>query len=168
MKKNCASSWLFTKSVLCYVSETWAMYVWNIYIYIYIYIGNLFWEVTYVQPFRLSNAWNTREKINMCLWNKWKSICSKRRRADHSFRGVLPTVVRRCVWSRKPREWGGHDPRWVAAPQKKERICSKYVELFKIGILGKVTPTTYVVTSFLTGISVDIPQSVSWALYLTL
>jgi len=22
------------------------------------------------------------------------------RRADHSFRGVLPTVVRRCVWSR--------------------------------------------------------------------
>jgi hypothetical protein len=23
------------------------------------------------------------------------------RRADHSFRGVLPTLVRRCVWSRK-------------------------------------------------------------------
>jgi len=22
------------------------------------------------------------------------------RRTDHSFRGVLPTVVRRCVWSR--------------------------------------------------------------------
>jgi len=31
-------------------------------------------------------------------------------------RGVLPTVVRRCVWSRKPKERGGHDPRWVAAP----------------------------------------------------
>ena len=29
--------------------------------------------------------------------------------ADHSSRGVLPTVVRRCVWSR-PREWGGHGP----------------------------------------------------------
>ena len=40
------------------------------------------------------------------------------RRADHSSRGVLPTVVRRYVWSRKPQEWG-HDPRWVAAPQKK-------------------------------------------------
>ena len=40
------------------------------------------------------------------------------RRADHSSRGVLPTVVRRCVWSRKPQEWGGHDPRWVGATQK--------------------------------------------------
>jgi hypothetical protein len=30
-----------------------------------------------------------------------------------------------CVWSRKPREWGGHSPRWVAAPHKKKltRIC---------------------------------------------
>jgi len=29
-------------------------------------------------------------------------VCSQRslRRADHSSRGVLPTVVRRCVWSR--------------------------------------------------------------------
>jgi hypothetical protein len=26
--------------------------------------------------------------------------------------------MRRCVWSRKPQEWGGHDPRWVEAPQK--------------------------------------------------
>jgi hypothetical protein len=42
------------------------------------------------------------------------------RRADHSSRGILPTVVRRCVWSRKPQEWGGHDPRWVAEPQKKK------------------------------------------------
>jgi hypothetical protein len=24
-----------------------------------------------------------------------------------------------CVWSRKPREWGGHSPRWDAAPNKK-------------------------------------------------
>jgi len=31
-------------------------------------------------------------------------------------------VVRRCVWSRKPREWGGHDPRWIAAPQKKKDL----------------------------------------------
>jgi hypothetical protein len=29
-------------------------------------------------------------------------VCCQRslRRADHSSRGVLPTVVRRCVWSR--------------------------------------------------------------------
>ena len=39
------------------------------------------------------------------------------RQADHSSRGVLPTVVHRCAWSRKPQQWGGHDPRWVAAPQ---------------------------------------------------
>ena len=45
-------------------------------------------------------------------WERW--------RADHSSRGVLPTVVHRCVWSRKPQEWGGHEPRWVAAPQKKK------------------------------------------------
>jgi hypothetical protein len=31
-------------------------------------------------------------------------------------------VVRRCVWSSKPREWGGYDPRWVAAPQQKTYI----------------------------------------------
>jgi len=42
------------------------------------------------------------------------------RRADHSSRGVLPTVVRHYAWSRKPQEWGGHDPRWVAAPQHKK------------------------------------------------
>jgi len=33
-------------------------------------------------------------------------------------------VVRRCVWSRKLQEWGGHDPRWVAAPQEnKGKLC---------------------------------------------
>jgi hypothetical protein len=39
----------------------------------------------------------------------WMSVCSEccvlyrersLRRADHSFRGVLPNVVRRCVWSK--------------------------------------------------------------------
>jgi hypothetical protein len=44
------------------------------------------------------------------------------RRADHSSRGVLPTVVRRRVWSRKPQKWKGHDPRWVAAPQHKKKL----------------------------------------------
>jgi len=30
------------------------------------------------------------------------------------------------VWSRKPQEWGGHDPRWVAAPQQKNS-CYAYL-----------------------------------------
>jgi hypothetical protein len=25
-----------------------------------------------------------------------------------------------CVWSRKPPEWGGHSPRWTAAPHEKK------------------------------------------------
>jgi len=29
-------------------------------------------------------------------------------------------LVRHRVCSRKPQEWGGHDPHWVAAPQKKK------------------------------------------------
>ena len=45
------------------------------------------------------------------------------RRADHSSRGVLPTVLRRCVWSKNPQEWGDHDPRWVAASQNKKHVC---------------------------------------------
>jgi len=44
---------------------------------------------------------NSTGDIDVCqLWVfcvvKWRSL----RRADHSSRGVLPTVVRRCVWSR--------------------------------------------------------------------
>jgi hypothetical protein len=42
-------------------------------------------------------------------------------RADHLSRGVLPTVVRHCVWSGKPQEWGDHDPCWVAAQRERER-----------------------------------------------
>jgi hypothetical protein len=34
-------------------------------------------------------------------------------------RGVLPTVSRRCVWSRNLVWWGGHSPRWAAEPEKK-------------------------------------------------
>jgi hypothetical protein len=30
-------------------------------------------------------------------------------------------LMRRCVWSRKPQEWGGLDPLWVAAPQQKQK-----------------------------------------------
>ena len=47
------------------------------------------------------------------------------RRADHSSRGVLPTVVRRCVWSRKPQNWG-HNPRWVVAPQKQKYVFEEF------------------------------------------
>jgi hypothetical protein len=38
-------------------------------------------------------------------------------RADHSSRGVLPTVARRCVWSRNVVWRGGHTPRWTAEPE---------------------------------------------------
>ena len=31
--------------------------------------------------------------------------------------------MRCCVWSRKPQERGGHNPRWVAAPLKKKSSC---------------------------------------------
>ena len=29
------------------------------------------------------------------------------------------------MWSRKPQEWGGHDPRWVTEPQEKKNNISK-------------------------------------------
>ena len=38
-------------------------------------------------------------------------------RADHWSRGVLQTVMRRCVWSSKPHEWGGPGP-WLPAKEK--------------------------------------------------
>ena len=61
--------------------------------------------------------------IDVCLlWVLCVVRYRSLRRADHSSRGVLPTVVRRCVWFRKPQEWGGHDPRWVAAPQQKKKL----------------------------------------------
>jgi hypothetical protein len=53
------------------------------------------------------------------LWVSWGVREKALRRADHSSRRVLPTVVCRCVWTRKPQAWGGHDQLWVAAPQKK-------------------------------------------------
>jgi hypothetical protein len=38
------------------------------------------------------------------------------RRAGHSSRGVLPTMVRHCV-IKKPRGREGHGPRWAAEPE---------------------------------------------------
>jgi hypothetical protein len=52
------------------------------------------------------------------------------RRADHSSRGVLPTVACRCGWSRNLVKRGGHSPGWAAEPEKererereRERDC---------------------------------------------
>jgi hypothetical protein len=45
---------------------------------------------------------------------RWRSL----RWADHSSRGVLSTVARRCVWSRNLVIRGGHSPRWAAEPEK--------------------------------------------------
>jgi hypothetical protein len=39
-------------------------------------------------------------------------------RADHSSRGVLPTEVRRCLWSKKPYEWEGPGPLRTVAPKR--------------------------------------------------
>jgi hypothetical protein len=50
--------------------------------------------------------------------------------AHHLSRGILPTVVRRCVWSRN-QEWG-HSPRWAAAPQEKTFFVSKYEQKFHL------------------------------------
>jgi hypothetical protein len=56
-------------------------------------------------------------------------------RADHSSRGVLPTVVRRYMWSRKPQEREGHDPRWVAAPHQEKSI---YISCEVVGLDNKL------------------------------
>jgi hypothetical protein len=46
------------------------------------------------------------------------------RRADHSSRGVLPTVVRHCVWSRNLKNEEAKTRKWVvkASKRKKESI----------------------------------------------
>jgi hypothetical protein len=70
-----------------------------------------------------------------CCVLSGRGLC---RRPDHSSRGVLPTVVCRCVWSRKtkPREWGGQDtPTGYRAKKngfdKDRQHCAKGAELFK-------------------------------------
>jgi hypothetical protein len=45
---------------------------------------------------------------------RYRSVC----RADHSSRGVLQTVARRCVLSRNLMKLGGHSPRWAAESQE--------------------------------------------------
>ena len=47
------------------------------------------------------------------------------RRADHSSRGVLPSVVCLSVIV-KPRQWGGHGPLKAVAPWKKEYLHYGY------------------------------------------
>ena len=63
---------------------------------------------------------------------RWRSL----RRAGHSSRGVLPTVVRRCVWSRKPinNEALAHwPPHWgLLRLIKKNHIAWKFFQLFCI------------------------------------
>jgi hypothetical protein len=48
-------------------------------------------------------------------------LCNTVYWADHSSRGVLPTVVRRCVWSRNLMNEEAINPRWTAAPKKKKK-----------------------------------------------
>jgi len=53
-----------------------------------------------------------------CEWCVLSGKERSLRRANPSSRGVLPTVMRRCV-IQKPREWGGHGPLGAVAPNKK-------------------------------------------------
>jgi hypothetical protein len=34
-----------------------------------------------------------------------------------------------CVWSRKPHEWGGHSPRWAAAPYENK---NQYISVVQV------------------------------------
>jgi len=38
----------------------------------------------------------------------------------------------RCVWSRKPQEWVGHDPRWVAAPQWEKKLSVQICRCYRV------------------------------------
>jgi hypothetical protein len=66
---------------------------------------------------------------------KWRS----RRRNDHSSRGVLPTVARRCVWSRNLVKRGGHSPCWTAEPEKIITIITNHQGSNKYFILCILT-----------------------------
>jgi hypothetical protein len=59
---------------------------------------------------------NPAEGMNVCLFCVVK--CRSLRRADHSSRGVLPTVIRLCVWSRNLVVRGCRSPRWAADSEK--------------------------------------------------
>jgi hypothetical protein len=63
--------------------------------------------------------------------------------ADHSSRGVLPTVVRHCVWSRNLVIRGGHSPRWAAQPEKKKRNIQLILFLSQSkGVISVILLTT--------------------------
>ena len=72
---------------------------------------------------------NTAGRVEACLlWLYCVDSYRSLRRADHSHRRVLPTVVSLCVIY-KPQEQDGRGPRWVVAPQKQEtnnkvRVCA--------------------------------------------
>jgi hypothetical protein len=67
---------------------------------------------------------NHKDGMDVCLL--WV-LCAVRERSlrqgDHSSRGVLLTVVRRCVWSRKSRELGGPGPLGAVSPKTKTNMC---------------------------------------------
>jgi hypothetical protein len=60
----------------------------------------------------------------------WNISCLRRiprGNSFHSSRGLLPTVARRCVWSRSRKNGGDTGPRWAAPPQEKK---SKFASVF--------------------------------------
>jgi hypothetical protein len=68
----------------------------------------------------------------------WMFLCCEccvLRRANHSSWGVLPTVVRRCVWSRNLVNEGGPAPLGAVAPKTKKQTLrlSYYNSCFVLG-----------------------------------
>ena len=59
---------------------------------------------------------NSTGSMESCLSGVYFQL-GVQRWADHSFRGVVPTVVYQFVVIQKPQELGGPGPRWAVAPE---------------------------------------------------
>jgi hypothetical protein len=57
-----------------------------------------------------------------CVFVRWRSV----RRADHSSRGVLPTVLCHCVWSRNLKNEDTKTCKWVVKASKRRSNHSPF------------------------------------------
>jgi len=64
------------------------------------------------------------------------------RRADHSSRGVLPTVVRRCVWSRNLVNEEALAHRGAVTPKEEEIILTILNNINYYGVMVTQLTTT--------------------------
>ena len=75
-------------------------------------------------------------------------VCCQLRRADHSSRGVLPTVVCR-VWSRNhknPREWGRQGPLGDYRAKREKKYLWSTIHPPPPNVISQFTPLTQTVT----------------------